>query len=710
MSGKLFNKLKPYIHWERFSFQHALSTAIITVLAYTYTLYYPNTQTNWLILSAILLSQSGLRTEQTWTSLLYTLYYPLAAFLTATFVLLFSLDLNFWLILPLLTATTFISNYLSWHKRKFFFLCLLINFLSILASFYPCSLELALERAELTMIAGFLVFIVRFFFFLYQRPRRASNAWLIFLQKLSALYSFTEQQEENLYQAAWSDCLAALQAFKKQEALLRPDKKFLPPQAERYLERIWELTMSLSSLRYRLSDKHIFRMSESELSALTAAIQAILKQCRHPNPENLSQLPLQKLEVAIQAFEELYQGMLQTVAPEPLVLLLFIQDLHALKEELEKFAFSATASPEEEEGKAFEKVTAKLKSKGLLSNSPYFLQRRAFRSAFAIALALILGQYFSPTHSFWLAIITLLVTQSELGLPFHQSLRKALWILIILLVSMTSMSTLPPEWQPWLGLVVVASAAYTYAYCSRRYLSLHFSLLLLMVLLLALLFPASNTQLSYLYDALGGVFLGLLATLLVFPDKADLEFSERVLPLMKALSHYLAELGQAFLEQPKSTLAPKQRQAVETLWANRDEYFPVWVFEPGFNPLLRPGHSYVVIHLGQITEILFALNHLARHRFKDELFQRLMPGLKDCFRHSEELFTPIQTVLQGKKLILKPSDYVEDLAALEKDFRSQVELSLELLDLSRDYVYLAALLRTLKDLRLKLLEIASTLR
>lgn len=340
-----------------------------------------------------------------------------------------------------------------------------------------------------------------------------------------------------------------------------------------------------------------------------------------------------------------------------------------------------------------------------------FAFRRGLRGACTIFLALIISYYFSRTHTFWLTIVAALLMQTEVGFPLHQGLQRFFWVLILFFVGGQAGIWLQASGVlPAVILVLTTLTAYEYACHARRYLGLHFSLLVLIVLLLTLLLPAPFLSPSYLVDIFIGATLGLGATVLLFPDQADREFPKRVLPLLRDLSGYLDALIAVLLREPGSeALASDQRNAVESCWANKDEAFPVWVFETGFNPELAPGQYFFVVHLGRVTEILFALHHFARYAFPEDLLQEFAPVIQDSVKRSQELLADLSVLLEGQKLTLSQTDFIADLPALDERFQSKIKLSLELLDVSRDYVYLAAFIRYLKDLRLQLLQLAATL-
>ena len=342
----------------------------------------------------------------------------------------------------------------------------------------------------------------------------------------------------------------------------------------------------------------------------------------------------------------------------------------------------------------------------------HFILKRALRTAVALLLALVATYYFSKVSTFWVAVMALLLTQTEMGLPLHQSLQRFFWAVLTFFLGTLSVEVLTTGLPLFLLLTCAAALlAYWYAYTSRRYLSLHFPLLLLIILLLSIVFPVASIDLPYVVaDILFGAFIALSCIVLIFPDKPDLEFQKRVQPVLKDFSHYLASLVSLLLQEAEAAkYAQSKRAAVELIWANKDDYFPVWVFEAGFNPALKAGQYYFVVHLGQISEILFAMHHFARHPFERALLQDFVVPLNVAVAGTQDLLENVLVLLSGKKLTRSNPNFIDDILALEEQFRSTFHLSLEMLDLSRDYIYLAAFIRYLKDLRLQLLQLAAAL-
>ena len=346
------DQVKQLFSFELFSFYHALCTLSIVVLALFASQYFSQVEAKWLSLTAILLSQVGLSLEvkgQRWWQLSF---YPLCGLLLTAAVYLSSLIKVQAFSVVLVFSLSFLSCCIGWQRREFFFATVVFNLFLLLAFFSPLPLDEAAHCAYLILGSSLLVFFLRLLFFACLAPRYDHYAYIIFLQKLKYLYLLIfynpEQEnyllgsplEESHFQTAWSDCLAALQILKHKPPR---SNKGLPSSLRATLElplldRIWDLTLSLGSLRYRLTDSTVLTLSHHEMKGLATALLQLIDQFIHPSTAKRDSA---SLEEAIQKLEELYQSTLQTVAKEPLVLLLFIQDLYALKEVFQTLALTA---------------------------------------------------------------------------------------------------------------------------------------------------------------------------------------------------------------------------------------------------------------------------------------------------------------------------------------------------------------------------------
>lgn len=680
--------IKRFLTFELYSLHYAISSLLILISAYFISSYYHFSESHWLLLAAILFSQAGLKAEQHWQYSWQVLYYLVYGLLVATIVFFITAIQPYFIASAIvIVAMVFITAYLGRLHHHLFFLALVISALSIKAAFVATNnMDQALQRAVLVLMACIIIFLFRFPLFIHQHKYRARDARLIFLQNLKKLFCYVltpdlqVKEYENKFQKIWTSALASL----------RNMKLYISKEQAECWEKIWDISISLGSLRYRITDFSVLTIGQQELQIILQEILSIILN----QEKNGTAIDSESLYKAIQDLEHLYQSMLQTVTKDPLALLLFIQDLYALKT-----AFTSLEVPG--------KVNPQLAPAPFCWTKPGWLF--ALRSTTAVIVSLT-ASYFIPQASFWLPLSTLLVTQIELGLPLHQMLQRVFVIMLILVITMQVFTVIPLSCSNSIMIAATTGLAYWHAYSSQRLVALPPSLLILTMVAFAG-WPSINDSLPFLQDIIIGSVIGIASTLLIFADKPDAEFLSRVVLLLQAAQGYFNYLIKSFLSPSEHTATVTPRMLVEELWSNRDLTFPVWVFESGFNPKLKPGYRYFLIHLGQIAEILFALHDLARYQFDETLFTKFKDSLLKYEAANQELFASIIQFLEKKgKSISIASDFMADVIDLEKYFKANVNVSLELLDISPDYVRLAALVRYLKDLRSQLLQLGSTLR
>lgn len=95
------------------------------------------------------------------------------------------------------------------------------------------------------------------------------------------------------------------------------------------LENIYELLFSLGFLRLRITEHVTFEVSDREFTHLTQAIKKIFAALGRAEEADL-----RALSNAIDAFEIINQNTLQVVTYDPMVYLMFIQDLRMLSNAL----------------------------------------------------------------------------------------------------------------------------------------------------------------------------------------------------------------------------------------------------------------------------------------------------------------------------------------------------------------------------------------
>lgn len=230
-------------------------------------------------------------------------------------------------------------------------------------------------------------------------------------------------------------------------------------------------------------------------------------------------------------------------------------------------------------------------------------------------------------------------------------------------------------------------------------------LLLVIVIIAAASLLVYSLQVFYemTHDVLIGAAIGIAANLFLLPRKADTEFREKIRPVIKEFNDYFSLIIDQLLQQTNGKFNNATME-------NALLKLPDWVYERGFNSALQIGYQFFLMKVEQISDVLFSMHHLARYQYDKELIAKIRPTLLQYVEHVNQFFTAVVTVLELKKLSEEPSDLEHELITLQKQFFAVVPSSLELLDMRRDYVYLAAFIYDLKDLRTLLLKLGEALR
>lgn len=92
------------------------------------------------------------------------------------------------------------------------------------------------------------------------------------------------------------------------------------------IQQCYEITLEISSLRYRLKDHTLLEMCYQELTDISHAISTMIECIITPteNSEN-------SLNDSILSLENIYQNALQVALPNPIVFLIFIEALYLLQ-------------------------------------------------------------------------------------------------------------------------------------------------------------------------------------------------------------------------------------------------------------------------------------------------------------------------------------------------------------------------------------------
>ncbi|SRR5579883_1098977 len=215
----------------------------------------------------------------------------------------------------------------------------------------------------------------------------------------------------------------------------------------------------------------------------------------------------------------------------------------------------------------------------------------------------------------------------------------------------------------------------------RQGIIFSFIIMVLIVLISIVVLNITTMELlrNQIIDVCIGAAISIVCNQFFLPVHLDVEFRQSLIPLLKTI-------------RDKSTLA---------LPSN----YPEWVYEVGFNPGLRSGFRFFLLHLDWIAEISCSINYLLPLCEKTEAFQAVSEKIATVMQKNDELLDILLEYFESNTLKGIHSDFTSDMAALEQAVRHILPGRLELLDISPDYVRLAALVRDMKDIRQLLLQL-----
>lgn len=272
----------------------------------------------------------------------------------------------------------------------------------------------------------------------------------------------------------------------------------------------------------------------------------------------------------------------------------------------------------------------------------------------ALILSLIINYFLAETQVFLIPLMTLFVMQTSIGNAFYQGMQKCLIVLVIIAIAS----------------LILYSIQFFY---------------------------------QMVHDALIGSIIGIIANLFLLPRQADTQFREEILPALKIFNEYFSSIIDQLLQQDSRKL---NNASLEKALLK----LPDWVYKRGFNNALQAGYCFFLIQLEKMSDVLMSMHHLARYQYDKELIAKIRPTLLQYVDHVNQFFLSVVTVIELKKLSEEPSDLEIEITELQNQLFTIVPASLELLDMRRDYVYLAAFIYDLKDLRKLLLKMGESLR
>lgn len=278
----------------------------------------------------------------------------------------------------------------------------------------------------------------------------------------------------------------------------------------------------------------------------------------------------------------------------------------------------------------------------------FIINKYLFSRVIALLLAIVISYFFARSEMIWLIIATIFVMQTTIGVALRQGIERYLILAVIVVL----FSLFVPPW-------------------------------------------AISKLLARLYDVTIGSIIGILANLFIFPRRVDVEFRKALIPLLIAYSEYFISI-MAFLFRDKNSQASVNNRQYQ-VEVTQSKCFPVWVYTAGLSVTLRPGHRHFLIMVERLSQVLFSMHYAARHKFDKEFLDDFNDVLTAYMNEATKIFQALEAVLNLDKLNEGVSDLADEVEQIEKKF--QQYSSLGVLDVSKDYIYFAAILADLKDMR-----------
>jgi hypothetical protein len=283
-------------------------------------------------------------------------------------------------------------------------------------------------------------------------------------------------------------------------------------------------------------------------------------------------------------------------------------------------------------------------------------KRHLCRIIIALGLAFIVNHFYSFSNGWWLPLGAFFVMLTNTGSAIYQGVLR--YVLLLIVVGMASWIFEPVE------LIHLRT-----------------------------------------YDITLGAFIGIIANVVIFPDRVDVDFRQSVALILKDYIGYFQFIVHLLLAQEKN-LVENEKIIVEKAL----QKLPIWVYETGFDFALQRGYRYFIMKVNELAEILFSMHHLARYTFSNDLLAVIKVPLLDSVEKGEQFFTSFINVLNLKTITDMPQDFYHEIQIMENNFKQKIPLQIDILDISKEYVYLIEFIYNIRELQDILIKMAEALR
>lgn len=340
-----------------------------------------------------------------------------------------------------------------------------------------------------------------------------------------------------------------------------------------------------------------------------------------------------------------------------------------------------------------------------------YIVRHTCSSVAALLIAGIMQHFFSYSNAHWMVFSAFMMCQVSRGAP----IRQALIMIAIMLLALIMANILMSQDHFFVhyiilsliyfmtGMVVLVNRPLIYRY--------FVAIILFMIVFTSVVLQQgmpNNILPNQLIDLILGSFIGIACGVMVLPIRVIDDFYDGLLQVLKLLRIYMQQLSDCYKEG-RSLNKEQSLQMMHKMMLAKSNAYPEWVYDVGFNRLLRSGFRYYLIVIDRIIEILNSIELLSYECKEYELVTDYGLLLAEVMDQNQYLVAVVSEFIELKKVSDLSQDFVSDINSLELTLQSLIPAGLDLIELTPQFIKTTALVRDMRDLRDLLLKLVVAL-
>jgi uncharacterized membrane protein YccC len=261
--------------------------------------------------------------------------------------------------------------------------------------------------------------------------------------------------------------------------------------------------------------------------------------------------------------------------------------------------------------------------------------RRALRSAIVVFISILLYKELSITQGYWITLTAMIVVQTTVGATLRKGMQR--FVGTLLGISIASLLILLIHNRIVIDLLFVFFLFATYFFNPFSNL-VNYGFVVIpisigVVFMMALITPDKvtvNIVYARFYDTLLGSALGILGSLVLFPNRVKREFKISKKNIRKQFADYFVAIIDMFLNVSGATEQARIKKLLveEALLADRQFYLDRQ-YEIHFRRKRRAlDHKFLTL-TEKMAQQLISLHHLARYPLASDLLQRQKHNLME---------------------------------------------------------------------------------